>query len=51
MIFGVAELRDGVVRVLSQGFLHTDLTRKVSRWQALRVLERPEIAFPPVDHA
>ena len=36
MVFGLAQLADGVVRVLSLGFLHTRLPVNVSRWQALR---------------
>jgi len=36
MVFGLAQLADGVVRVLSLGFLHTRLPLNVSRWQALR---------------
>ena len=38
VLFGVAELIDGLVRVLSAGFLHTRLTLIVSRWQMRRAI-------------
>ena len=38
VLFGVAELIDGLVRVFSLGFLHTRLTVIVSRWQMRRAL-------------
>ena len=36
VLFGAVELVDGLVRVLSLGFLHTRLTLIVSRWQVRR---------------
>jgi hypothetical protein len=39
IVFGVAQLADGMVRVLSLGFLHTRFPVTVSRWQAYRALE------------
>ena len=36
VLFGVAELVDGLVRVLSAGFLHTRLCLIVTRWQVRR---------------
>lgn len=39
VLFGVAELVDGLVRVLSLGFLHTRLTLIVSRWQMRRAFQ------------
>ena len=40
VIFGVAELVDGLVRVLSLGFCHTRLTLIVSRWQMRRAFQK-----------
>jgi len=40
VLFGVAELIDGLVRVLSAGFLHTRLTLIVSLWQMRRAFQR-----------
>jgi len=34
IVFGVASLLDGLVRVVSLGWLHTRLPVNVSRWQA-----------------
>ena len=39
VLFGVAELIDGLVRILSLGFLHTRLTLIVSSWQIRRAFE------------
>ena len=39
VLFGVAELMDGLVRILSLGFLHTRLTLIVSRWQIRRAFQ------------
>jgi hypothetical protein len=39
VLFGVAELMDGLVRILSLGFLHTRLTLIVSRWQIRRAFK------------
>ena len=36
VLFGVAEVVDGLVRVLSAGFLHTRLCLIVTRWQVRR---------------
>jgi len=36
VLFGVVELIDGLVRVLSLGFLHTRLCVIVTRWQVRR---------------
>ena len=33
VVFGLASLLDGLVRVVSLGWLHTDLPLSVSRWQ------------------
>ena len=38
VLFGVAELIDGLVRVLSAGFVHSRLTLIVSGWQMRRAL-------------
>ena len=39
VLFGVAELVDGLVRVLSLGFLHTRLCLIVTRWQVRRAFQ------------
>ena len=39
VLFGFAEVIDGLVRVLSAGFLHTRLTLIVSRWQMRRAFQ------------
>ena len=38
MLFGLAEITDGIVRVLSLGFLHTTLMVDLTRWQAQRMI-------------
>lgn len=40
IVFGLAQLIDGIVRVLSLGFLHTSAPVTVSRWQTLRAHQR-----------
>lgn len=40
VLFGLAELSDGAVRVLSLGFLHTRLLTTVTRWQAKSMIQR-----------
>lgn len=40
VIFGVAELVDGLIRVLSLGFFHTRLTLIVTRWQMRRAFQK-----------
>jgi hypothetical protein len=40
MLFGVAQIADGIVRLLSLGFLHTRVPLELSRLQAKRVIER-----------
>ena len=42
-LFGFAEVIDGLVRVLSLGFLHTRLTLIVSRWQVRRAFQRQRV--------
>ena len=39
VLFGVAELVDGLVRVLSLGLLHTRLCLIVTRWQVRRAFQ------------
>jgi hypothetical protein len=39
VLFGFVELVDGLVRILSLGFLHTRLTLIVSRWQVRRAFQ------------
>ena len=39
VLFGFAELVDGLVRILSFGFLHTRLTLIVSSWQVRRAFQ------------
>lgn len=39
VLFGFAGLVDGLVRILSFGFLHTRLTLIVSRWQVRRAFQ------------
>lgn len=39
VLFGVAELLDGLVRVFSLGFLHTRLCLIVTRWQVRRAFQ------------
>ena len=43
VLFGVAEVIDGLVRVLSTGFLHTRLTLIVSRWQMRSAFQRRSV--------
>lgn len=38
VLFGFAEVIDGLVRVFSAGFFHTRLTLIVSRWQMRRAI-------------
>lgn len=40
VLFGLAELVDGSVRLLSLGFIATGLTSTVSRWQVERHIKR-----------
>jgi hypothetical protein len=40
VLFGVVELVDGLVRVLSLGFLHTRLCIIVTRWQVRRAFAK-----------
>lgn len=39
MLFGLAEVVDGLVRVVSFGFAHTRLTLIVSKWQTKKHIE------------
>ena len=39
VLFGVVELVDGLVRVLSLGFFHTRLCLIVTRWQVRRAFQ------------
>lgn len=39
MIFGLAEILDGLVRTLSFGFYHSTVTSSVSKWQAKRHIQ------------
>lgn len=39
-LFGLAEIIDGLIRVISLGHLHTRLVLNCSRWQARRLIER-----------
>ena len=39
VLFGFVELVDGLVRILSFGFLHTRLTLIVSSWQVRRAFQ------------
>lgn len=42
MVFGCAAVCDGLVRVVSLGFLHTRLTLNWSRRQAKRAIRKPK---------
>lgn len=43
ILFGLASIVDGVIRVLSLGLCHTYLPLTVSRWQAKRAIKRNRI--------
>jgi RNase P protein component len=43
VLFGIAEVLDGLVRVCSAGFLHTRLCLIISRWQVKRAFQRQRI--------
>lgn len=42
MVFGSAAICDGLIRVLSLGFLHTRMTLNWSRYQAKRAGRKPK---------
>lgn len=42
--FGLLSIADGLVRVVSLGFLHTDLLCRYSSWQAKQMLKRARTA-------
>lgn len=39
ILFGFAAIADGLVRVISFGFLHTRFTLELSKWQVKRLLQ------------
>lgn len=42
LLFGSCEIIDGIVRVISLGFLHTRLLSTVTGWQARRMINNVE---------